>query len=356
MNGFPESQTAETFKRPECRILIVANKFQTGFDQPLLHTMYVDKKLGGVNAVQTLSRLNRVYPRKNETMVLDFANSAEEIQKAFEPYFDRTILSEGTDPNLLYDLENQLAGFHIFDLAEVQKFAEVYFGDKTTQAALHAILQPAIDRFREIPEQEQADFRGRLQDYVRLYSFLSQILTFTDASLEKLYQFGRFLLRKLPSPPGRLPVEIQSQIDMESFRIQKTSSGKIPLERGQVELKPIDKSSLVPTPDESETLSQILKELNARFGTDFTDEDRVFIEQLEARLADDEALKASVRVNTLENARLTFDHVVNDRLQEMIDSNFKFYKQVTDDPQFARELLDWLFERYRQRALPNDNS
>jgi type I restriction enzyme R subunit len=350
MNGFPESQTAEAFKADENRILVVANKFQTGFDQPLLHTMYVDKKLGGVNAVQTLSRLNRLYPGKNETMVLDFANEAEEVRKAFQPYYDRTILTEGTDPNLLYDLESRLAGFHVFSPADVEKFAATYFDPKGTQDKLHACLEAPIDRFRALAEEEQATFRGQLQDYVRLYAFLSQILTFADADLEKLYVFGRFLLRKLPGPGGTLPIEIRQQIDMESYRVRQTSAGKITLERGLGELQPINKGSLVPTPDEMEALSRILKELNERFGTDFTDEDRVFIEQLEAQLVGDEALAASIRVNTPENARLTFDHVVNDRLQEMINSNFKFYKQITDDPDFAGQFLGWLFERYRKHA------
>lgn len=356
MNGFSESQTAENFKAEENRILVVANKFQTGFDQPLLHTMYVDKKLGGVNAVQTLSRLNRVHPGKQETMVLDFANGAEEIRKAFQPYYDRTILTEGTEPNLLYDLESRLTGFHVFSSADVEKFAATYFDPKGTQDKLHACLEPPIDRFRALTEEEQGSFRGQLQDYVRLYAFLSQILTFADADLEKLYVFGRFLLRKLPGPSGTLPTQIRQQIDMESYRVRQTSAGKIALERGLGELQPINKGSLVPTPDEIEALSKILKELNERFGTDFTEEDRVFIEQLEAQLVGDEALAASIRVNTPENARLTFDHIVNDRLQEMIDSNFKFYKQITDDPEFAGQFLGWLFERYRRRTKSDGNS
>jgi type I restriction enzyme, R subunit len=142
MNGVKDTQTASAFEQDAYRVLIVANKFQTGFDQPLLHTMYVDKKLGGVNAVQTLSRLNRVYPSKNETMVLDFANQAEEIQKAFAPYYEKTLLSEGTDPNLLYDLQTRLESFHFYSDAEVNRFAEVYYDPKGTQDKLYAVLAP----------------------------------------------------------------------------------------------------------------------------------------------------------------------------------------------------------------------
>src|SRR6266568_6833461 len=190
MNGFSETQTAETFKQQQYRILIVANKFQTGFDQPLLHTMYVDKKLGGVHAVQTLSRLNRTYPGKNETMVLDFANEAEEIEKAFAPYYEKTLLSEVTDPNLLYDLQTKLSGFHFYSEEDVNRFATIYFDSKATQDKLYAALTPVVDRYKEALDEEKADFKGHLTDYVRLYAFLSQIITFVDTDLEKLYAFG----------------------------------------------------------------------------------------------------------------------------------------------------------------------
>ena len=239
MNGFPDTQTAETFKQDENRLLIVANKFQTGFDQPLLHTMYVDKKLGGVNAVQTLSRLNRTCPGKEDTAVIDFANKAEELQKAFEPYLDRTILSEGTDPNLLYDLQTRLEGFHYHTTDDLSAFAKVYFDPKGTQDKLHAALAPVVDRFNDAGEEERTEFRSLLNDFVRLYAFLSQILTFTDADLEKLYVFGRLLLRKLPVKRDQLPVEIQQNIDIESYRLQQTHAGKIKLERGTQELQPI---------------------------------------------------------------------------------------------------------------------
>jgi len=355
MNSTPQekigdTQTADAFKRDEYRFLIVANKFQTGFDQPFLHTMYVDKKLGGVNAVQTLSRLNRTCPNKEETVVLDFANDAGDIQKAFEPYYDRTLLSEGTDPNLLYDLQTRLADYHIYTSSEIDAFAAVWFDPKATQEKLHSLLAPAVDRYVATSEEDKQQFRSQMGDYVRLYAFLSQIVTFTDADLEKLYVYGRMLLRKLPVKRDQLPVEIQQNIDMDSYRVQQTSSGKINLDRGTKELEPISGGNIFqPPPEEVEALSQILKALNERFGTDFAEDDKVFIQQLEEKLAGDAALEASVKVNVPENARLTFDHVANDRIQEMIDSNFKFYKQITDDPAFEQFFLDWLFDRYKRR-------
>ncbi len=351
MNGFPEAQTAGTFEHPEYRFLVVAEKFQTGFDQPLLHTMYVDKKLSGVNAVQTLSRLNRTRPDKAETMVLDFTNEADDIEQAFQPYYERTLLSEATDPNLLYDLERQLLDFHIFSQAQVDAFARLYFDPKSTQDQLYAALRPVVDRFVELTEDEQTDCRGKLADYVRLYAFLSQIVTFTDADLEKLYVFARLLRRYLPASREELPREIQQNVDMESYRIQRRHTGKIGLDRGQGEVEPIGvKPAHGSVSEEIERLSQIIRELNERFGTDFTEEDRVFIQQLEDKLAGDPSLAASVRTNTPENARLTFDLVVNDRLQDMVETNFKFYKRVTDDREFGKFFLNWLFERFRSRV------
>jgi len=343
MNGFSETKTAEMFKSAENRLLIVANKFQTGFDQPLLHTMYVDKRLEGVNTVQTLSRLNRTHPDKEETVVLDFANAADDIQAAFAPYYDRTLLREATDPNLLYDLQTRLSDFHLYTEDDVASFARIYFNPKATQDRLHAALAPMVERFKALDKDDQAQFRGHVTEY----AFLSQIIPFTDADLERLYHFARLLARKIPVERERLPVEIQRNIDIESYRLQKTSSGKIKLERGAAELEPVNAQAIAGSaPDDPEPLSQIIRELNQRFGTEFSEEDRVFIQQLEERLADDTALEASLRVNTRDNARLTFDNVMNDQLQEMIDSNFKFYKQITDDPEFARLLKDWLFERY----------
>jgi type I restriction enzyme R subunit len=345
MNGFPEVQTAKTFERPEYRFLIVANKFQTGFDQPLLHTMYVDKRLGGVNAVQTLSRLNRIYTEKNDIMVLDFANEADAIQEAFSPYYEKTLLSESTDPHLLYDLERRLLDFHVYDEADIAAFAMLYFRPKTTQDQLYATLAPCLARYQELPEEERVDFRAELTDYIRLYAFLAQILTFTDADLEKLYVFARLLRRYLPGERAELPREIQQNVDMDSYRLQPTHSGMIPLERGAGTLDPQrPKEQHTPAADAIEPLSQIIHDLNERFGTDFSDEDRIVIAHLVQKLTGDPALATSVQVNTPENARLTFNHVVTDHLQDMVDTNFQFYKRVTDDQGFARFFLDWLFE------------
>ena len=347
MNGLLEAQTAKTFESPEYRFLIVANKFQTGFDQPLLHTMYVDKKLGGVNAVQTLSRLNRTHPEKKGTLVLDFANEADEIKAAFEPYYETTLLSEATDPNLLYERQTSLATFPVYTEADVNAFATLYFDPKATQDRLYALLTPLLERFKQISEAERADFRSQLTDYVRLYAFLAQVLTFADADLEKLYVFARHLRRLLPADREALPREVQQNIDMESYRIQQTGSGKIALERKPGVLEPVGtKGTHGTAPEELERLSRIIAELNERFGLNLGPEHRVTLGQMMDKLDDDAALDAAARVNTRENVRLTFDQKVEHVIQEIVDSNFDLYKRITDDRAFGEAVKNFLFDQY----------
>ncbi len=347
MNGVSEMQTAKTFEGPDYRFLIVANKFQTGFDQPLLHTMYVDKKLGGVNAVQTLSRLNRTHAEKQGTMVLDFANESDEIKAAFEPYYETTLLSEATDPNLLYEIQTSLGTFPVYAQTDVDGFAEVYFDGIVTQERLYAVLNPVVERFQGLHEDERQDFRSQLTDYVRLYAFLAQILTFADADLEKLYVFARHLRRLLPADREELPRAVQQNIDMESYRIQETGSGKIGLERKTGTLDPIGtKDAHGHVPEEMEMLSRIIAELNERFGVELGPEHRVTLSQMMERLAGDAALDASARVNTRENVRLTFDHKVEQVIQEIVDSNFDLYKRITDDRAFGAEIKNLLFDQY----------
>ena len=347
MNGFSERQTATVFKQQDYRFLVVAEKFQTGFDEPLLHTMYVDKKLSGLNAVQTLSRLNRVHPDKAETVILDFANHADDIQEAFQPYYEVSILSEGSDPALLYDLQHKLFTRDVFAEDEVEAFAAVYFRPGT-QDELYGLLDDPVVRYGELTPDEQVEFRKDLGSYSRLYAFLSQVVTFVDADLESLYHFARYLLRKLPADDSSLPVSVQRQIEIESFRIAQTFQGAISLTPEKGELKPITGGgTTLVSPEDVEPLSEIIRDLNDRFGTEFEEKDRVFVEELLNRLAADPALEASMRVNTAENARLTFDHVVGDLLQDMVETNFELYKQVTDNPAFGNHFKELLFAMYR---------
>ncbi len=347
MNGLSETQTAKAFGRPDARFLIVANKFQTGFDQPLLHTMYVDKKLGGVGAVQTLSRLNRTHEGKAGTIVLDFANEATDIQAAFQPYYETTLLSEATDPHLLYEVQTRLAAFPVYTEADIDAFARVYFDRKATQDRLYAALAGVVERVLALPEDERRDFRGHVTDYVRLYAFLAQVLPFADADLEKLYVFARHLRRLLPADRVTLPREVQQNIDMESYRIQQTATGTIGLEVRPGVLTPVGtKSESGGAGEELEPLSRIIAELNDRFGLHLGPEHRLTLDQMMGKLDGDAALDAAARANTRENVRLTFDQKVERVIQEIVDSNFDLYKRITDDRAFGAAVKDFLFDQY----------
>ena len=350
MNGFPDSQTALTFKLPEYRFLIVAEKFQTGFDQPLLHTMYVDKKLGGVNAVQTLSRLNRICPpSKEDTMVLDFANSADEIQKAFQPYYQSTLLTEPTDPNKLYDFKRVLEEFHIYAKTDVNAFAAVYFSKTGTQEKLRAMLDPVVTEYSKRTIEDREEFRAQVLNFVRLYAFLSHILTFKDVELEKLYQFLRLLYRLLKPPKRELPKEITEQINLEYDKLQRTSSGEIRLISQDGELKPISELG-TGQQDQVAPLSEIVGYINDRYGTAFTTEDKVrhFAGDMERRLVEKNALREALnpKVNpSLETRRLAFDTFFDDTLEDMIETNFELYKKVNSDPALAELLRAVLFKK-----------
>lgn len=354
MNGFAETKTAETFKGDDYKILIVAEKFQTGFDQPLLHTMYVDKRLNGLHAVQTLSRLNRTHPDKTETFVLDFANEAKDIERAFQPYYERTVLVEATDPNQLYDLETQLAQFGFYDKEQIERFATIYYStdekvQRNKHPQLHNALSASVEAFLHAEKETKVIFRELVDKYIRFYGFLSQVMTFVDTDLEKLYTFLRLLRRRLPIEREKLPYEIQQAIDIENLTVKKTGTVKIKPKHKTGELNPdvVGQPVGLP-PSEIEALSEIIKELNVRFGTEFTEEDRLVIHQIEQKLAQDERLEQTIRVNTPENAMLAFKQVLQEMLHEMLETNFKFYKHMDNNPDFAEGLTKLLFERYRR--------
>jgi type I restriction enzyme R subunit len=351
MNGFPQSQTADRFKHPDNRFMIVAEKFQTGFDQPLLYAMYVDKTLRGLHAVQTLSRLNRTYPGKDEPVVLDFANVGEIIQEAFKPYYEKTLLSEATDPHVLYDLETEIQGFHLYTQEELNRFAENYFNPKVNQSRLFSILDGAVDRFVVLEDEKREQFRSALNAYRRIYAFLSQVVSFADADLEKLYHFGRYLLKRLPKDEDALPVEVVTAVDLDTVRLQQTFEGEIDLPRGTEPLPPIgEKGGRVPQAEELEPLSQIIKELNELYGINLGPEAETTLGNLMGRLEEDEVLRETVRQNVPDNARLAFNHIAEDLVQDLLDSNFQMYKTIMDDRSVRERLFDWMFDQYREQV------
>lgn len=337
LNGFSSASIPDEFKKSEYRFLIVANKYQTGFDQPLLHTMYVDKKLGGVNAVQTLSRLNRTTSGKTDTFVLDFANTSDEIKKSFDPFFETTILGEATDPNKLFDLQSALDAFQVYTPEQVQEFSEKLITNVPVDQ-LHSILDVAAEVFRtNLTEEQQTDFRAKCKTYVRLYVFLAQIVPFVNPYLERLYLFLNHLQNKLGREREEdLAQGILDHIDMESLKYQFIGTSDIPLAQGK-ELKPIptDMRSGVAEP-EMEYLSNIVKAFNDRFGTTFTNEDKVkkMTEDLMQDVANDPEFVNAFKHSDSQNAKITFEDVLKRKLINHIETNFEVFKEYNDNKEF----------------------
>ena len=333
--------------------MIVAEKFQTGFDMPLLHTMYIDKTLSGVAAVQTPSRLNRIHPGKEETMVLDFVNGAEDIQKYFQQYYKSTILSEGTDPNKLYDLLDALNEFQLYTPEQVAEIAELFLSKGEKAKNLQPLLRVVVEQYKYIAEPERKeDFKIILRNYIRLYAFLSQIITFQDADLEQLYLFARLMIKMLPPGEDRPSLQVAENVDLESYRIVETRSGPIKLDEENGWIDPLsDLDSALPDDPEQAVLSKIIAELNERFGTDFDEGDRVFFAELKTRLAENESLQESAKVNSRENVQLLHDTLFNAVLQTMIDSNFDMFKRINDNEEFSRQVRQVIFEQVYQDIL-----
>lgn len=354
MNGFSEDKLRQRFEAAKYKILIVASKYQTGFDQPLLKAMYVDRKLSGVTAVQTLSRLNRIYPDKNEVVVLDFENDPEHIAKQFQPFYDRIKLTQEVDPSKLYDIRSDLDDFGIHTPAMIDAFCEVFYskGNKERQIEkLHALTNPVVDLYRQMDESDRKNYKSQLRDFVKLYGFLSQLVNFSDARLEKLYAFGGFLVKKLPADGKPLPTEVLNMTDLDNYKPSEAGTRKIELKRGETQVKPRNYGAASLAESENkEPLSKIIADLNQQFGTKFTKEDLVLIEQIEQKAGQDEQLKQQVAASSLQAARMSFEEVAQDLLHDHIDSNFKFYKKVQNDQELSKELFDRLFERfYRNR-------
>lgn len=347
LNHFSSASIPDEFKKSEYRFLIVANKYQTGFDQPLLHTMYVDKKLGGVNAVQTLSRLNRTTAGKSDTFVLDFANTSEEIKKSFDPFFETTILGEATDPNKLFDLQSALDAFQVYTPEQVQEFSQKIVTNAPVDE-LHSVLDAAAEVFRtSLTVEQQDDFRAKCKSYVRLYVFLAQIVPFVNPYLERLYLFLNHLQNKLGrAKDADLAQGILDNIDMDSYRLQREGDYTIKLEQGD-ELMPMptDMKGGVAEP-EMEYLSNIVKAFNDRFGTTFTNEDKVrkMTQELMRDVANDEEFVSAYKHSDEQNAKITFEDVLKRKLIDHIETNFEVFKEYSDNPEFRAFFAGQMFQ------------
>ena len=355
MNGISENKTAETFKSDEYKFLIVAEKYQTGFDEPLLTAMYVDKKLSGVNCVQTLSRLNRTKPNKEETFVLDFINEADDIKEAFQPYYTTTILAEATDPNILHDLQRDILNYKLFDEREIGEFCRLYFRD-VSPGELNGFLDQIKPRFDELDLDQQLECRQKINDYLKRYAFISQIISFTDLSLEKLYIFLRLYRKKLPINKDTPPYEVLNSVDLESIKIPKIGQTNITLENEKGTLDPLKGRSKGKTEDENEALSKIIKEVNERYGTDFSDEDRIILNNLTKRLLDHDDLTGAVKTNNSKDAiKVKFDEIFEKELISMFRSNYDLYQKL-DANTDLRDFVNTKIFEFIQKKIKSEES
>jgi type I restriction enzyme, R subunit len=351
MNPTDAKDIRSAFKKQKYRILIVANKFQTGFDQPLLHTMYVDKKLGGVATVQTLSRLNRKGPpAKQDTMVLDFVNKQEAIEKDFQDYYGETSLDRGTDPQKLYNMKFEVEAHGVFTPEELEEFARLFVIEKAPGKKISPLFTKIVQsRFAKLTEEKQEEFRESVRRYVGQYSFVSQIITWIDPALEKFYLFTKLMLKYLPLKKDSLPEEILDMVDMDKFRLQEQENGSIVLNPGDIELENTsgDGHKGGKQPDK-EKLEVIVDELNKRFHFDFEDRDKV-MKIVIPKLAKDEGLIAAFLTNNIESLR---KQKFADSLENaFISSAGDFYavlNRMSKEPDFKRLLTEFALSEFRK--------
>ncbi len=357
LNGFSSKRITEEIQKDPYRFLVCADKFQTGYDEPLLHTMYVDKVLSGVKAVQTLSRLNRAHPKKHDAFVLDFVNDADMIQTAFADYYRTTVLAEETDPDRLHDLKAELDGFQVYDPSQIDDLVERYLAG-ADRDRLDPILDACVAVYWEnLDEGEQVAFKGQAKAFLRAYGFLASILPYTNAGWEKLSIFLNFLVPKLPAPIEEdMSKGILESIDMDSYRVEKQAVKTIQLPDEDAEIGPVPTEGGGQKPEpEMDRLSNILKQFNDLFGDiEWKDGDKiakVIAEELPAKVARDKAYQNALANSDLQNARIEHDKALERAMTELLADHTELFKQFSDNESFRRWLYGTVFEATRDSAV-----
>lgn len=352
LTGYGEQELPQIFDKDDYRILIVADKYQTGFDQPLLHTMYVDKKLSGVKAVQTLSRLNRTCPGKEDTFILDFVNDRETIFTAFQPYYEVTSVKEDDDLNHLYDLKNRLDQFQVYWESDIDGFANVYFDPNIrmeqakNQRVLYSFTDGAIDRFRNLEEERRDEFKKSLRSWTNLYAFLAQIMPFVDVDFEKFYAYAKLLQTRLPKQELGESLYFVDEVALEYYRLQKIKEGAIELKKGETEdLSGVTEAGLKRAKEEDAQLSEIIDVLNQRFGTEFDEADKLFFDQIEAELMQDTTLEAQALANKMDTFKYAFEDLFTGKLVERMDQNQDIFEKILEDKAFGSLVKEWMMRR-----------
>ena len=363
--GLRERELPDAFAKADYQVLLVAEKYQTGFDQPLLHTMYVDKRLAGIQAVQTLSRLNRTHPLKEDTFVLDFVNKREEIQEAFKQFYEGALMGEQVDPTRLYEIKAELDASGVYLNEEIDRFCQVFFKSKTKQSPadhreMNASLDPAVDRFKILQKEnvEAAEaWRSRLWDFRNLYSFLSQIIPYQDSDLEQLYTYLRFLASKLPKRSAGPSYHFDEEVRLEYYRLQKISEGSISLNEGYV--KPLDGPREVGSGlirEEPVRLSRLIDVINERFGMDFNEADQLFFDQIIEAAIQDDSLHQAAQANAIDKFHLVFRQVLESLFIERMDLNEDLFARFMNENEFQEVVAERLGKDVYERLLGVLNS
>lgn len=342
-NHIKESQLKKQFNSDDFNMLIVAEKYQTGFDEPLLHTMFVDKKLSSVKAVQTLSRLNRTIKGKDDTFVLDFVNTSEDMRKAFKPYYEATVLEAETDPNIIYDLKNTLDEYQIYQPSEIEHFSNVYYSkeDKNAQAILTACIKPALDRFNVKTSQEKDDFKSYLSRFIRIYSFITQVCRMFDKDMQKFFVYARLLEKCLPKGENET-VDIQDKVILEYYKLEKSFEGSIVLETTEGYVGNI-KGNTGGREKKKDTLSVIIDKMNERFGTKFSEQDKV-LEQMKADFAKDEKMINAAKSNDKSLFKYLYEQKFKDVAVNRYEENDKFFMSLFGDEDKMKFVMDMMSE------------
>jgi len=334
-------------KNPAFRLLIVANKFQTGFDEPLVQTMYVDKHLGGVQCVQTLSRLNRRMSGKDSTFVLDFVNKPEEIKESFQRFYTSTILEGETDQNSIYDTKREVEDYNLYTEQDLDRFCEVFFDPKRDEGSLHPVLDRVVEQFKKIKDQDQKDeFKSKVQKYTRLYGYLSQIVKFEDIKLEKSFVFLKYLYKKLPRDVGSR-LDISDDIDLDSLRIQETYKKIEGLIAEDSVVTPPGFEGGGTSEPELDLLSEIINQVNNTYGIEITEDDKVDLTRISNRLIDDPEIEKYMEgENSEEDKRDVFKERFESMLLEHVNDRFDFYKKIEDNQPMKNMILQTMYSNY----------
>ncbi len=349
-NGLVGGSIPDGLKDPRFRILIVSNKFQTGFDEPLLQSMYIDKKLGGVQCVQTLSRLNRTTSGKTETFILDFVNDTEEIIESFQPYFTTTLLSEGTDPDKLYDMVYQIEEYNLYTKHQMDEFCKLFYSNKTETPEIQYHINEVVDRYNErLNDEEKEGFKSIIQSFIRMYSYISQISNFTEVHWEKTFVFLTYLNKKLPKRDVDR-ITILDSVDLDSFRIQKIGETQLELENQVSDLPPpVYGGSKGKEEEDKELLSEIIQKINDLFGSGLKDDDKVTVDLMREELITSTDVSKVMNGDNSEDVKMEYlKRKVKDMIIDIYSDKFDLYKKLTNDevfPQFVSYLYQSMGEQ-----------